>query len=612
MKTIDDCEPGHLLSGGHWREDKKCKPISIGYEMNSNKTGQVQCSEGTYQDEKGKENCKNMITSCPSGQYITGGSTTEDRICIEVSKGHELNDNKTGQKQCPEGTYQDEEGKENCKDMKTSCPSGQYITGGSRTKDKECIEVSKGHELNDNGTGQIQCPEGTYQDEEGQDKCKPYISCPPGHYIIGGSTTEDKTCREVSKGYQLNANGTGQIQCPYGTYQDEKGKDNCIPHRIICPSGHYLINDGNKIKDNTCKIYKTKESCGYGQILEGGTPTSDKICRYCPYGHYSENRETCTRVEAGYKLSSDRKGQDPCPAGKYSNGGSQYCSHCPNGQYQDQEAQDKCKPYRTSCESGYYLINDGTKIKDKTCKIVDKGHYYSAWSGQRPCPSGKYQDQEGQLNCKNMKSASNCTAGTYLYGGTGTGNTKDRECKKVDKGHRSNYNRTGQEQCPPRQYQDEIGQEYCKTVDPGYEKADDFSQRPCPDGTYRPGNLIANGNFLSCQKSNPGYQPNDERTLQVKCVPGTFSNNYGMKCKNCSTIGNNYYQPNSGGSSCIQNTSNGYEVNSTHTNKIQCSNDKYSNWNSGWKCTNKTTVCPPGQRFIDNGSTHYDNECWRM
>tara|TARA_B000000441_G_C21736419_1_gene350235 strand:- start:98 stop:904 length:807 start_codon:yes stop_codon:yes gene_type:complete len=202
-----------------------------------------------------------------------------------------------------------------------------------------------------------------------------------------------------------------------------------------------------------------------------------------------------------------------------------------------------------------------------------------------------------------MKSASECSAGTYLYGGTGSGNTKDRECKPADKGYKPNSNRNGQQKCPWGEYQDEIGQENCKKISAGYEYVDYLSQRPCPGGRYNP------GNFVHCERSDPGYETNDNRTAQVKCEPGTFSNNYGQNCRDCSTIGHNYYQPNFGATRCEKNRDDGYGVNSTHTDKIKCADDEYSNWNVQWKCTKKRTTCPPGKKLRIRNDSLYNNDC---
>tara|TARA_B100001540_G_scaffold308214_1_gene322567 strand:+ start:13969 stop:17295 length:3327 start_codon:yes stop_codon:yes gene_type:complete len=776
-KTCEDCPTGHYSSDGI-----TCTQVDAGYIKKTDGSGQEKCPAGTfseggsescttcpdntYQDESGQDNCKphKTSTSCPPGHYITGGSTTEDKICNQVRIGHKLNDNKTGEIQCPDGTYQDQPGQENCIDMKTidDCESGHIISAGHSGRDNRCKPISIGYQLHPNNHGQIPCPAGTYQDQEGQDKCKDMkTSCPSGYYITGGSTTEDRKCIKVSKGYELNANKTDQIRCPAGTfseggsqscttcpastYQDKAGQDKCKSHKTECPTGQYLINNGTKITDNTCKTFKNKESCNSGQILKGGTATSDKYCEDCPAGHYSENKEKCTQVEAGYKLNSTNTGQDACPAGKYSSAGSTSCSNCPagtyswtsgtsscikcspggyapnagsrycidcpwgtyqdeegqssckqpdtgyvpnyyqtgqrtcpvgthisnggcrycsNGKYQDKEGQYECKPHRTKCQTGYYVLSGtGTSTSDHKCKIVDRAYelhpnnhgqipcpagtyqdeegqdkckladkgYYVDLTGQttqKPCPAGthsssrgsascsncpvgKYQEQEGQENCKNMKSGSDCPAGTYLYGGTGTGNTSDKGCKLADRGYKPNSNKTGQEKCDkPGEYQDEEGQENCKNVGPGYEKVDHLSRRACPVGTYNDGTLV------SCKRSDYGHVPNDKQTAQVKCPPGTIQNKLGQEnCEPCTDYPayadpNNRYQPNSGYTHCYLNRSDGYEVNSDHSDIIECSDGEYSNSSSGYICTKKITTCPPGYKFIfRDGGTHNNNEC---
>ena len=73
---------------------------------------------------------------------------------------------------------------------------------------------------------------------------------------------------------------------------------------------------------------------------------------------------------------------DVCQRGNYINAG--VCTPCPVGKYQDEEGQSDCK----NCQPGQYSTGTGNAL----CT---------------PCPVGKYQDEEGQSDCKNCDGYTN-------------------------------------------------------------------------------------------------------------------------------------------------------------------------------------------------------------
>ena len=126
------------------------------------------------------------------------------------------------------------------------------------------------------------CPEGTYQDEEGQDHCK---ACPAGYYCNANQSTYEKN--ECPKGHYcpLNTTGPHQYKCPAGTYQPDMVMTNSSAC-LLCPKGEYCDGTGNEKPDGYCKE-------GY-YCEEGSSNAKAKVCEighFCPNG--SGNMTLC-------------------------------------------------------------------------------------------------------------------------------------------------------------------------------------------------------------------------------------------------------------------------------------------------------------------------------
>lgn len=173
------CSPGtYNPSEGAWTINN-CTSCPIGYFNNI--TGSDTCTKcpfGEYQDEEGQIQCK----ECPIGTYNSILGANNISQCIECDNG--FYGDVTGSsicKSCTPGTYQDEFGQIDCK----LCNAGKYgpsTAAASETLCSNCL----GGTYSDAGSDSCDiCPEDTYQNTEGSDEC---IDCPNGGVCKEGTS----------------------------------------------------------------------------------------------------------------------------------------------------------------------------------------------------------------------------------------------------------------------------------------------------------------------------------------------------------------------------------------------------------------------------------------
>ncbi|EGD79005.1 hypothetical protein PTSG_01976 [Salpingoeca rosetta] len=311
------------------------------------------CARGTYAPMPGLEAC----TPCPAGQ-----------LCEELGTINPAD--------CPLGFY--------CEQGVVTpepCPIGTF---GGRTGLRDVTECTL-------------CEGGHFCDETAL--TAPKGECDAGYLCAGGDTTPAPTGPTTSilgddtnffsvafvtifiDGEELNVtsgtcprghyctNGTASpVACPAGYYNpDRRGASlaDCTP----CPARYYCADTGMTTYTSTC-------AAGY----------------YCP-----ESAAIATSQPAGYE----------CPLGHRCLAASDAPEPCPDGEYQDVEAQSECKtcPAGSVCEYGRnssvtpepcpltYFCEAGTGLYNK--QLCANGTYgaatgYAQASDCVPCPPGKY------------------------------------------------------------------------------------------------------------------------------------------------------------------------------------------------------------------------------
>ena len=323
----------------------------------------IDCPEGTYQDEIGKNSCK----KCPIGTSHTLRRQTSLTSCRECPNST-YNDVEGGMcKNCPVGTSHELLGQISQTSC-LNCSDGTY----NNIEGRLCKNCPKGKQSNSDYTGCVDCPNSTYNDTEGG-TCK---NCPVGtsHELLRQNSInscifcndgtyndiEGGLCKNCPKGKQSNSDYTGCVDCPNSTYNDTEG-EMCKN----CPVGtfHYLT---KQISVDSC------DSCPVGK-----QPNSDNTgCIDCPNSTYNDTKgEMCKKCPVG--TSHELTGQTSldscvdCPNSTYNDVEGEMCKNCPVGSYHELTGQIsssvcQCSPDYVT-EIRFNKDSDGNIIINTKC-----------------------------------------------------------------------------------------------------------------------------------------------------------------------------------------------------------------------------------------------------
>ncbi|PIK41162.1 hypothetical protein BSL78_21986 [Apostichopus japonicus] len=216
------CVPENVVVGVAFTTYDPCPmgffcPNGTGHDWQS-------CPAGTYGAAQGltaAEEC----TPCDGGQYCGGVNLTEPTdTCMAgfycISGADKANPFMIDLDQCPTNTVHPIIGH--------VCPEGHYCPEGT--------VYPQG------------CPAGSYNDEEGRYNCK---SCPESYYCYANTT--DYQTNDCPSGYYCPTNTTDPYQypCPSGTFNNatlQKDVGDCLE----CTPGYYCAGEGNSAPTDVC------------------------------------------------------------------------------------------------------------------------------------------------------------------------------------------------------------------------------------------------------------------------------------------------------------------------------------------------------------------------
>ncbi|XP_011919186.1 PREDICTED: signal peptide, CUB and EGF-like domain-containing protein 2 isoform X14 [Cercocebus atys] len=142
---------------------------------------------------------------------------------------------------CPNGTFQNEEGQITCEPCPRPGNSGALKTPESWNV-SECGGLCQPGEYSADGFAPCQlCALGTFQPEAGRTSCFPCGGGLPTKHQGATSFQDCETRVQCSPGHFYNTTTHRCIRCPAGTYQPEFGKDNCVS----CPGNTTTDFDGS-------------------------------------------------------------------------------------------------------------------------------------------------------------------------------------------------------------------------------------------------------------------------------------------------------------------------------------------------------------------------------
>ncbi|XP_044921784.1 signal peptide, CUB and EGF-like domain-containing protein 2 isoform X3 [Mustela putorius furo] len=189
---------------------------------------------------------EHRVQSCGVGQGRAGNQ------CVRCRAGTYYDGEQERCILCPNGTFQNEEGQITCE----PCPRPEN-PGALKTPEawnvSKCGGLCQPGEYSADGFAPCQlCALGTFQPEAGRTSCFPCGGGLPTKHLGATSFQDCETRVQCSPGHFYNTTTHRCIRCPAGTYQPEFGKDNCVS----CPGNTTTDFDGStnitQCKDRRC------------------------------------------------------------------------------------------------------------------------------------------------------------------------------------------------------------------------------------------------------------------------------------------------------------------------------------------------------------------------
>ncbi|XP_025783842.1 signal peptide, CUB and EGF-like domain-containing protein 2 isoform X3 [Puma concolor] len=203
--------------------------------------------------KKSPRTSEHRVESCGVGQGHAGHQ------CVSCRAGTYYDGAQERCILCPNGTFQNEEGQITCE----PCPRPEN-PGALKTPEawniSECGGLCQPGEYSADGFAPCQlCALGTFQPEAGRTSCFPCGGGLPTKHLGATSFQDCETRVQCSPGHFYNTTTHRCIRCPAGTYQPEFGKNNCVS----CPGNTTTDFDGStnitqcKASSNSVTTYET-------------------------------------------------------------------------------------------------------------------------------------------------------------------------------------------------------------------------------------------------------------------------------------------------------------------------------------------------------------------
>ena len=581
------CPAGYACPTGASYSNRPIIPCKPGHycEAGTAAGGETACPQHTYSDKKYLK-ASGECTPCPSGYYCPVGST-QPIICSEG-------------KYCVLGSGE------------SNCPAGTYMPYRGATHEGECIECPLGHKCTAGSVLPEPCGSSKYADEKGLSDCK---DCIAGYYCPSDSNIDPIPC---GKGYFSGASASGCTDCDAGKYcpleatSEATKESNTCPAGLYCPVGtdHYPTNLRDRCqKGHYCTPGTALEiPCSAGRVrrLPGAKDSSD--CIEVEAGYYASgtgNWEATGKCNPGYYCPQGSTTNTPsgseCPDGTFRSilGGksSSDCGECPAGYYCPAGTSEPiiCGPGKycpagssseTDCPKGTYSPGEGM-FREEDC--ID-------------CPPGKYCNSPGITSPNG-----DCTAGYYCEGKAIDQLGRKQAGDPTNPCPAGGYCPAGTAvkiPCPVGKYLPTGGH------------SNDSSCQDCPGGKYcagasdtpsgdcRAGCYCDGGASTECEHvAGEGKFTEAGADSESDCDPGTYNPAKGQStCPDCPA---GFYCPSSGMTAPTV-CDPGHYCPAKSTNKTPCPKGTYNPFN-GLKAESECFPCPSGYACTSAGMTAVTN-----
>jgi len=574
--------------GPVWGGDKtgatRCDSCVAGkITQNPGQTECTKCPKGTFQGDSGQTTCG----SCDAGKYSFEGMTecyhceagkksgVGSATCDECATGY------VSERSSPECDYCGPGKRANSETNKCDlCPSNYYSLGGV----DGCTFCPAGSEAGSSSCSP--CPPGKFKNidlsssvtDGTNERCQ---ECPKGKYAAFGDDScsdcsgngeysdnvAQATCKTAPSGHKPNGDRTDFVKCPAGRFslggtdtctvcgvgkRSIEGAAGCSPC-ISCAIGRYLV------AECTTEIETECADCLAGTASMGGDA---RACTECAgAGEYSDidRASACKTAPAGFKPNSDRTSLVPCPAGKFSVGGTTLCSSCDSNQYSQTTDDGATITGASSCQycaSGSVPNSDLTgcdtcpagrssTIGDTACSNCGAGRYSQEGAGVCTyCIPGTYST-EGSSSCQNCAAGyfspngaaqctncvagkkevnnfcENCPAGSFSAAGSAE---CDSSCPAGTFGETGKTECTG---CPAGKFALQ-GASFCESCTAGT-----FSIPSSGSCTDCEAGKISLGGTGSCDGCEAGYYAPQKSSSCLVCTAGRYSEALAASCSTC-------------------------------------------------------------------------------
>ena len=392
----------------------------------------------------------------------------------------------------------------------SACDPGTTSTGYA---DDVCVDCPAGSKQIDDGTDKTceECEDGTYQDETGQQTCKP-LPIDSNSYIDEYNSDEigGRMDFKINTGYYWTAGGNGNDvrECPRNTittqYPAGEIKTNATSCSD-CPENQYQAT--NKYECRSCPDAGTTPGTAYYYN------TTEQECTQCGTDGYFD-RSSAEKGEGIIKWELKTGIPSPPLNEEYLYCGAAVVDGCDEPTYIYDDTNQMCK--LNQCPAGQWY--------NGVCQPCPAGHYCPSvattiietspgeWDPTIiACESGKYQQNTGQSSC------SSCPANTNTIGNAKTNVTA---CIP-NAGYSGNAGGTATI-CPPGTYKSGAGAGNCSS---------------CPPNTSH---QLTGQTTVSACIPNAGYSGNAGGTATI-CPPGTYKST--ASAGNCPSCPSNTISP---------------------------------------------------------------------
>ncbi|CAB1347527.1 unnamed protein product, partial [Coregonus sp. 'balchen'] len=490
--TVDDCQPcppghycnqtglaepsgqcaaGYYCPGGQSTDRPSQHVCGVGHFCEEGSVRERACVPGSYQPSEGQHQCEGEfppVVRAVQGLCVLGPplnhppQTTSQELHVLLDSTVLLG----APYHCP--ALKAHSGSQSAAPMSGVfggvCNPGHYCESGSSVP----ASCPAGTHHNDTGGKKRDdckpCPDGWFQDLEGQRECKP---CPPGFHCLTtnttGSTSGPTTPLLCPAGYVCprESSFSQPYPCPKGTYNPTMGLTS-PGECLVCPAGQFCGSEGLVEPTGPC-------APGFLCVTRATVPNpaDNRTGSPCPPGAYCQLGLRAGACSPGFfcDWGSSSPEEALCPAGCFCPGGTRTPLACPAGTHSSvtgNSHQNNC----TTCPDGYYCQGEGV-VHPVLCPL---GHYCPpglAVGVRFPCPPGTVQSKPGASSLDH--------------------------CLPCPAGHRCPVGTASEVPCEPGTYSPAPGAAHCLT---------------CPNGTMCPSSATQEPSLCpadSCSPCPPGH-----------------------------------------------------------------------------------------------------------